>query len=141
LTRPFGLGAARAQSRSGTPGFGARDQHRVGAASLDVQARLVDQRLRDIPADPGVTRRGILGAQPLGQQQARIAVAPGQHIDDADRVDGLEHPWIRGGARGGHHQINGLHPWVVVVLVDLAVADEHRRPGVGGLPRHHEFPW
>ena len=53
LTRPLGLGAGSAQSRSGTPGFGACDQHGVGAACLDVQARLVDQRLRDVPAEVG----------------------------------------------------------------------------------------
>ena len=62
LARPVRLGAACPQSCSGTPGFGAGDQHDVGAAGLDVQARLVDQRLRDVAADAGVAGRGVLGA-------------------------------------------------------------------------------
>ena len=132
LAGPFGLRTACTQSCSGTPGFGPGDQHRVGAACLDVQARLIDQRLGDVAADAGVAGRGVLGAQPLCQQQSRIAVAPGQHVDDADRIDGLQHPWVRGGAGGRHHQVHGLHTRMVVVLIDLAVADEYRRPRVDG---------
>jgi hypothetical protein len=66
------------------------------------------------------------------QQQPRIAVAPREHADDADRVHGLENPWIRGGAGRRHHQVDGLDAWMVVVLVDLAIADEDGRPWVDG---------
>ncbi|MCT7364222.1 hypothetical protein A7G45_15230 [Mycolicibacterium llatzerense] len=124
--------AACLQTRSGTPGFAAGDQHHVAAALLDVEAGLVDQRLGHIAADRGVPGDGIGCADPLRQQQTRVPVPQREHIDDAHRVNRLEDAGIGRLPRRGPHQVHRLATRVLVVLVDLAVADQHRGSGIKG---------
>ena len=60
------------------------------------------------------------------EQQTGVAVPPGQDVDDADRVDGLQHPRLCRLPRGDSHQADRIRRLVLAVLVDLSGADEHR---------------
>ena len=73
-----------------------------------------------------------LNPDALRDEQTGIPIPPRQQVDDAHRVDGLQNARIRCGAGGPRDQIDGRDRWIVVVLVDLAVADEDGRSGVDG---------
>ena len=75
---------------------------------LDVQAGLVDQRLRHVAADAAVAGGRAVDADALAEQQPGVAVAGRQQVDHADGVDGLEHPGVGGLARGLGHQVDGF---------------------------------
>ena len=82
----------------------------------------------------------MIGADPLTEQQTGVAVACRQQVDHPDGVDGLEHARIGGFARSRGHQVDGFGevclPGRIVPVVDLAVADQHRRSGVDGHERN-----
>ncbi len=86
-----------------------------------------------------VQRAELGGADPLAHQQAGIAVVGRQDVHHADGIHGLEHLGADdfGGLPGrGDHQVDGFDGPLVrvdlVAVVDLAVADQHRGPGVDG---------
>jgi hypothetical protein len=132
LRRAFESAPRGTQPGAAAPGLGASDQHRICPAVLDVQAGLVDQRLRHVAADAGVARRRIVGPDTLRNKQTGVSVAPRQQIDHAHRVDGLEHSRFGGPAGGGRHEVDGFYVGTFVALVDLTVADQDRGSGIEG---------
>ena len=67
LAGPVELVPGLADSGTGSPRLGPRDEHNLRAPGLNVQARLVDQCLRHVAADAGVARLGTLGPNTLCQ--------------------------------------------------------------------------
>ena len=137
LLGPVQPAARGAHPGSGAPGLAARDQHGVHAAGLDVQARLVDQRLRHVAADAACTgSRRAWRPDALGQKQ---------HRDSRYRHDSrltMRTESTASSTRGSAAaraacsiRSTGSTAGSLVVLVDLAVADEHR---CSWIKRHDE---
>ena len=132
LLGPVQLAAGRTNLASGTPRLGTGDQDHLDAAALDVETGLVHQRLRHVAADRGVSALRARCPKALRKKQSRIAVVPRQQVDDAHRVDGLEHPRVGRRPRRPLHEVHRFDRRVTVVLVDLAVADEDRCSRIDG---------
>ncbi|CPR06143.1 hypothetical protein BN971_00716 [Mycobacterium bohemicum DSM 44277] len=136
LRRPYQFAALGAQSPSRAPGFGPGQQHHTRPAALDVQAGAVDQRLRHVAADGAVERGEVGGADALAQQQPRVAIAGRQDVHHANGVHGRDDPAVGGQPGRVGHQVDRfdgpLFGVDLVAVVDLAVADQHRCPGVDG---------
>ena len=80
----------------------------------------------------GRIRAGLVTHEDLValQQQTGVAVSHRQQVDDPDGVDRRENTGIGRLPRRGLHQVDRLATRVLVVLVDLAIADEHRGSGI-----------
>ncbi len=145
LLRPLEPAALGLEPGPGAPGFCAGQQHHARAALLDIQAGLVDQRLRHVSAD-GAVHGSEVGrrADTFPEQQPGVSVVGREHVHHADGVDGLEHPRIGSLPGRGNHQVewfDGRGVWVdLVAVVDLAVADQHRCSGVNGHGVKHSVP-
>ena len=104
-------------------------------AGLDLRGRRVDQALRALAAHGGVRGLARRQAELLGDQEGRIAVLPGQQVDDAQRlrVGNRAQTGIDGGVADRRaHQQAGVERLVEIVgvLHRLADADDHWCAGV-----------
>ena len=112
---------------------------------------MVDQHLRAVAPRGGPHELSRAGAEAFGDQPRKVAVAPGQGVDDPHRVGGPEETVtgsgvLAGQAQGLDHHVRrlGQHRKVVFglrVAQALAGADDHGRSGVDsgghGLDTNH----
>ena len=130
LTGPIRTNSPRPQSHPGSPGLRAGDQNHRRPAGLDIDAGLVEQRLRRIAADTAVPGRRSRRVDPLRQQQTRIPVAPGQQVDHPDRIHRRQDPGVSGLPRRCRHQVDRFGGRGFVALIDLTGTDEYRGPWI-----------
>ena len=99
LDGPVGPAAGGLGRRARAPRLGPADEDDVDVAGGDVEARAVDERLRRVAAGRRVDRVAhVVGADPLGDEPAGVALAPRQQAHDPHRVERRRAPCRVGGA-------------------------------------------
>ena len=124
-----------ADGRPGAPGLGAPDEHQVGAAGLDVRRGAAQELLRRLAAEVGVGGVARGGPDEAGDEKRRIRVAPGEQVDDPDRVEPGEQPGGPGVGLGAARRLGEQLDRLggeSLALADLARADDDRKAGIGG---------
>ena len=140
--RPIERHPGLAGAHERPPRLAAGEDRHVELAGLDVERRRVDERLRAVAAHRRVAEFGRLEPEPRGEEARRVAVAPREQADDADRV-GRRRPVEAGIARRGEHRLlHQRHRFERVVdavgtMEELADADDD---GCAGIESHGPHP-